>query len=105
MLRPAGAIVIMDTPVYREPQHGKRMVEERKQLYRRRFGFASDAQQSIEYLDEPALERLALRFGLRWTVYKPWYGWRWQMRPVNAWLKHARPPSRFWLLVGEAKRA
>ena len=101
VVAPSGAVVIMDSPVYRRPEHGLRMVAERKQNYSRRFGFPSDSQQSIEFLDEPALARLAARFHLRWKIHKPWYGWRWHSRPVAAWLKGKRPPSRFWLLVGE----
>jgi ubiquinone/menaquinone biosynthesis C-methylase UbiE len=102
VLRPDGVIVIMDTPVYKLPQHGRRMVEERKRLYRERFGFPSDTQRSVEYLDESTLDRLAQQFGLRWTIHKPWYGWSWHFRPLKARLQRKRPPSRFWVLVGEA---
>jgi len=105
VLRPEGAVVIMDTPVYKLPQHGRRMVEERKRLYQNRFGFPSDAQQSLEFLDEATLDSLGRQFGLRWSIYKPWYGWRWYGRPLKAWVQHSRPPSRFWVLVGEANRA
>lgn len=103
VLRPQGAVVIMDTPVYKLPQHGLRMVAERKRLYRERFGFPSDTQQSIEYLDETMLDRLARQFDLRWTIHKPWYGWRWHVRPWRARLQGKRPPSRFWVIVGEAR--
>jgi ubiquinone/menaquinone biosynthesis C-methylase UbiE len=104
VLQPAGAVVIMDTPVYKLPQHGVRMVAERKRRYRERFGFPSDTQRSVEYLDETMLEQLARDFSLRWTIYKPWYGWRWHARPLKAWLQRKRPPSRFRILVGEAGR-
>jgi ubiquinone/menaquinone biosynthesis C-methylase UbiE len=101
VLRPEGAVVIVDTPVYKRPEHGRLMVEERKRLYQERFGFASDAQNSLEYLDEAALDHLGRRFGLRWSIHKPWYGWRWHSRPLKAWVQRRRPPSRFWILVGE----
>ena len=103
VVQPEGAVVVMDTPVYRTQEHGRRMVEERKQRYRERFGFPSVAQQSTEYLDETTIQRLGERFGLRWTIYRPWYGLRWHSRPVKAWLRHKRPPSRFWILVGERR--
>jgi ubiquinone/menaquinone biosynthesis C-methylase UbiE len=105
VLQPAGAVVIMDTPVYRLPRHGRMMVEERKRLYKERFGFPSDAQRSVEYLDENMLDHLARRFDLHWTIYRPWYGWRWHARPLKAWLQRKRPPSRFRVLVGEANSA
>jgi len=105
VLRPSGAVVIMDTPVYKLPEHGQRMVEERKRHYQERFGFPSDTQRSIEYLDEITLGQLGQQLDLSWTIYKPWYGWRWHARPMKAWLRRKRPPSRFWILVGEGKRA
>jgi SAM-dependent methyltransferase len=101
VLRPGGAVVIMDTPVYRSPQQGRQMVEERKRRYAERFGFPSDTQESIEFLDGPTLTRLAQCFHLTWTTHKPWFGWRWHFRPLHAWLRGKRRPSQFWILVGE----
>jgi len=101
VLRCDGAVVIVDTPVYRLPEHGRRMVEERKRLYEQRFGFASDAHRGIEYLDKVTLAALGRRCGLRWNAYTPWYGWRWHTRPLKAWLQGKRPPSRFQVFVGE----
>ena len=101
VLRPAGSVIVIDSPVYRRPEHGLLMVDERRRQYAQRFGFPSDAHNGIEYLDRVALADLALRFGLRWTSHTPWYGWRWHIRPAVAWLRGKRPPSRFQLLVGE----
>jgi SAM-dependent methyltransferase len=102
-LRPSGHIVVLDSPVYRRPEHGRRMVEQRKAAYRQRYGFASDAMGSIEFLDEETLGFLARDLGINWRVYRPWYGWRWYVRPFAATLKRDRPPSRFWILVGKFK--
>ena len=101
VLQPGGAVVIMDSPVYQHPEHGLRMVAERRRQYWQRFGFASDAHKGVEFLDCATLADLARRFRLRWTAHRPWYGWRWHARPAIAWLKGKRPPSRFQLLVGE----
>jgi ubiquinone/menaquinone biosynthesis C-methylase UbiE len=99
-LRPSGTVAILDSPLYRCPEHGKRMAAERHAEFLRRYGFRSDAIPSIEFLDEPALRALAHCLGLRWTVYRPWYGWRWHLRPLRAWLARQRPPSRFRILTG-----
>jgi SAM-dependent methyltransferase len=99
-LRPSGLVAILDSPVYRRPEHGELMAAERHADFLRRYGFRSDAIPSIEFLDEPRLRALARRLGLRWTVHRPWYGWRWHFRPVKAWLARRRPPSRFWILAG-----
>jgi len=101
VLRPQGAVIVMDTPVYKTSEEGRRMVEERKRRYQERFGFPSDAQQSVEFLDRKTLTELARQFQIRWTIHRPWYGWQWHARPAVAWLRRRRPPSRFWILVGE----
>lgn len=99
-LRPDGRIVILDSPVYRKPEHGERMRSERQSLFERTYGFRSEALGSIEYLDEPALARLAREMGIRWKRSSPWYGWQWEMRPIVARLNRKRPPSRFFVISG-----
>ena len=103
VLRPRGAMVIIDSPVYRIPEHGRLMVAERRRRFEREYGFPSDAQGSIEYLDEVTLSHLSSDRGIRWSIHKPWYGMRWHLRPVRAWMTRQRPPSRFWILVGERR--
>ena len=65
-LRPDGQIVIVDSPVYRKAEHGERMRSERQSFFDRTYGFRSEALGSIEYLDEPALTRLARDVGVQW---------------------------------------
>lgn len=102
-LRPSGRIVVLDSPIYRSAKHGGQMVEERKARYKSQYGFASDSLGSIEYLDRAALKRLSRQLSIEWQIYRPWYGWRWHMRPVVAALKRRRPPSCFQILVGSLR--
>ena len=99
-LRPHGQIVVLDSPLYRKAEHGERMRSERQSLFERTYGFRSEALGSIEYLDEPALTRLAHELGIQWRRSRPWYGWRWAMRPLLARLRGKRPPSRFFVISG-----
>ena len=99
-LRASGAIAILDSPVYKRREHGERMVRERHCEFALRYGFRSDALPSIEFLDQQRLRILAQALSLRWTIYRPWYGWPWHVRPLRAMLLRRRPPSRFWILVG-----
>ena len=103
-LRPGGRLVILDSPIYRKHLHGERMAAERHAEFEKRYGFRSDAVPSIEFLDEPRMTELAHSLDLRWTVYRPWYGWRWHLRPLKAWIRRRRPPSRFWIFVGQVDR-
>ncbi len=103
-LRASGAVVILDSPIYRRREDGERMVAERHQQFAFQYGFPSDAIPSIEFLDKPMLAAVARNLSLRWKMYRPWYGWHWHARPLKATLQRRRPPSRFWILVGEFNR-
>lgn len=100
-LRPSGFVVILDSPLYREREHGLRMVEEKHAQFLKQYGFRSDAMPSLEFLDFAMLETLRRELGIHWRMFKPWYGFSWHMRPTKAWLKRKRPPSRFWILTGK----
>lgn len=99
-LRKSGALVILDSPVYRIPEHGSLMIAEKRAEFVKRYGFASDALPSLEFLDLPTLKSLSEKLQIHWQVFKPWYGWHWHLRPLKAWLHGCRPPSRFWIHVG-----
>lgn len=100
-LRHSGAIVVLDSPIYRKHEDGERMARERHRQFSTQYGFASDAIPCIEFLDEPGLASLAGDMHLHWKISRPWYGWHWHFRPLKAKLRNGRPPSRFWILVGE----
>jgi SAM-dependent methyltransferase len=99
-LRDAGTLVILDSPVYRRREHGLLMVEERHRDFHARYGLRSDALPSIEFLDVPTLRGLEKTLGLKWQILRPWYGWRWHLRPLRAAFLRRRPPSKFWVLIG-----
>jgi SAM-dependent methyltransferase len=100
-LRPGGRLVILDSPIYRKRAHGEQMIAERHGDFEKRYGFRSDAVPSIEFLDEPRMRELSEALHIRWSIYRPWYGWSWHLRPLKAWLARRRPPSRFWIFAGQ----
>jgi ubiquinone/menaquinone biosynthesis C-methylase UbiE len=102
-LRPAGQILVLDSPIYRRREHGERMREERHQQFEKMYGFRSDSIPSIEFLWEDLLPELERELALKWRIYRPWYGLDWHLRPWKARLKRKRPPSRFWILAGRPK--
>jgi SAM-dependent methyltransferase len=99
-LRPEGRVVILDSPVYERREHGEIMRAERRKFFEQQYGFRSEALGSIEYFDLETLHELSHKLSLTWEIRRPWYGWKWHLRPVRARLKGQRPPSRFWILVG-----
>jgi len=99
-LRPNGLLVIMDTPLYRRPEHGESMRQERRQYFEKTYGFRSDALGSVEFLDRKVVARLSRELNLEMQCRRPWYGWQWAMRPWKARLAGRRPPSRFVIFTG-----
>ena len=97
-LRPSGIIVILDSPVYAKAEHGERMRRERQSRFEQTYGFRSEALGSIEYLDRAMLRRLSRDLQIELRLSKPWYGWRWAMRPMIARLLGRRPPSKFFVI-------
>jgi SAM-dependent methyltransferase len=101
--RPGGLIIIADTPWYSQDESGREMVRERRAYFRARYGFASDAIPSREYLTNQDLESLRDRFAIDWKVYTPYYGIRWLLRPLFAKLRDRRTPSRFRIYTTEVR--
>ncbi len=101
VLQPGGQIVVLDSPVYRSNSSGAQMVREREAAFTRAYGFPSNALPSENYLTYRRLHELAEVLQLRWTFIQPFYGWRWQLRPLIARLRGRREPARFAVVVGQ----
>lgn len=99
-LRANGKLIILDSPVYRSREDGVRMVKEKHARFLEQYGFPSDALPSIEFLDESMLKGLSEALVIQWKIRRPWYGWRWHLRPLHAQIQGRRRPSRFWILIG-----
>lgn len=95
-----GTLVILDSPVYRDPASGEAMVREREADFTRRFGFPSNAVPMAQYLTVRRLDDLAAATGLRWRQYRPRYGLAWALRPWRARLRRRREPAAFLVIAG-----
>jgi SAM-dependent methyltransferase len=85
VLRQAGRVVVMDSPLYRQQGAGAAMVREREARYERVYGFRSNLLPSEHFLTERRLRTLTAALGLRW----------------RARVRGRREPGRFPLIVGE----
>ena len=97
-LRRPGYVIIADSPSYRRKESGEQMLTERRAEFCRKFGFASDSIASQEFITPGILSDLAECLNLRWHIEKPWYGVEWAMRPLKAWIRRRREPSKFYLI-------
>lgn len=104
VLKPAGRIVVMDSPIYHHRSSGEAMIAERHADFEARFGSRSDSVPSIGYLTADMLTELGAELGLRWSRHRTWYGWKWAWKPWRARLRRKREPSRFTVLVGQRRR-
>jgi hypothetical protein len=95
-----GPLVIMDTPVYRDPASGAAMVREREADFTARYGTPSNALASRNFVTYELMAELGQTLGIEWDHLVPNYGLRWKMRPWLARRRGGREPAEFGLWVG-----
>lgn len=100
VLRSGGQLVILDTPVYHDPESGRRMVREREEQFSKRYGFPSNTLPSENFLTHERLEGLAKSLGIDWQIIAPDYGLIWNLNRLSARLRARREPAAFLLLIG-----
>lgn len=94
--RSGGCIAVLDSPFYRCDRDGRAMVAEKRAEGRSRFGASADVlltQSFIEYLTPKRLA--AAQPSLSWTRHRVTYPLWYELRPLLAWLRGHRRPSRF----------
>jgi SAM-dependent methyltransferase len=99
-----GVVVIADTPWYADESSGRKMVEEKHSHFVAKYGFASNSIATCEYLTPHRLSQLRRNLGVRWKIYKPFYGFRWSLRQIRAKLHNRRPPSHFRIYTAQVER-
>jgi ubiquinone/menaquinone biosynthesis C-methylase UbiE/uncharacterized protein YbaR (Trm112 family) len=99
----AGLLVILDSPVYHNPQSGAQMVREREAQFTKQYGLASNSLRSENYLTYSKLNQLARDLNLAWKFITPFYNLQWTLRPLLAFLLHRREPAKFHVILGESK--
>jgi hypothetical protein len=88
-------VIVVDSPIYRDATSGQQMVIEQHAGFESRFGDRSDRLASVGFLSLGDLDRLARQCGLVWRFNRPWYGWRWAVRPAIARVLGRREPATF----------
>jgi SAM-dependent methyltransferase len=99
VLDPAGKLVVLDSPFYRDASSGMQMVGERQSQYVQQYGFPSNALPSENYLTYQRLVDLSAALQLHSQILTPFYGLRWLLRPLKARLLGQREPAKFHVVV------
>lgn len=97
VVKAGGAVVIMDTPIYRSAASGEQMTKELLASLRQHYG--SEPIKARHFLTWQNIEMLGHALGLSWQIHRPRYGIRWRLRPVIAKLRGKREPASFAVLV------
>jgi len=97
---PPGLVLVIDSPVYRDPASGVAMVGEREADFTARYGFPSNSLKSENFLTYARMEQLGRALGIRWQHFVPNYGLRWRLRPWLASRRGSREPAEFGLWIG-----
>jgi SAM-dependent methyltransferase len=98
VVRPGGLLAILDTPFYRREKDGLAMVAEKHATARQRFGARADtllALPFIEFLTRGRLEAASAAAGLTWRRIRVRYPLHYELRPIRAFVRGQRRPSRF----------
>jgi SAM-dependent methyltransferase len=101
VLRPGGVLAVLDSPLYRTVDAGRRMVRDRERDLLSRFGFASNSLESEHFLTIGRLEELADATGISWTFSRPYYGIRWMLRPMASFMFGRRQPADFLVIAAD----
>jgi SAM-dependent methyltransferase len=99
VLHTGGTLVVLDTPMYVEAEHGRRMVEERERHFLADFGFRH-AVPAEHFLTSARLRELGEALDLQWRVLTPAGTWRGK---VGQWVtakRRGREVASFPVLVG-----
>jgi SAM-dependent methyltransferase len=96
VIRPGGAIVILDSPFYPREADGLAMVAEKKAQATERFGERAAPLMSLPFIEFLTRERLARPApALDWRRHRVRYPLGYELRPLRAALLGLRRPSRF----------
>lgn len=99
--KPGGVVVILDTPIYNEPNSGEQMVLERQSLFKQKYGTYSNTLSSGNFLSHSQISELAIVTDSKLTLLHPRYPLGWRIRQSWVKLRGGREPAKFSLLIFE----
>jgi SAM-dependent methyltransferase len=99
VLHPEGVVAVVDTPMYRNPASGARMLGETRQRLLEEHGVASPGPQGEGFLSGRRLRELTRRLGTRARVMHPPHFWPMRLRALAAEARGGRETATFPVVV------
>jgi SAM-dependent methyltransferase len=94
-----GTVIVMDSPMYRNPISGQAMLAEKMRGFEKRFDSIGPTDR-LGFLTFYDFESLAREFSIRWRWVEPFVNLRWAVRRERARWLGRREPARFGLMIG-----
>ncbi len=105
VLRQAGLLVVVDSPIYHDAESGRTMLAERERAFTRDHGFPSNAIANEGFLTYRRLEGLTAEVGVRWRLVRPATFWPMAVAGIVARLAGHRETATLPLIVGRQVEA
>lgn len=99
MLRPGGALVVMDSPMFARHEDGEAMVASARERFRCAYGISDPVRPGVGYLTFAGLERAFASLGLRWRFFRSHGPLHWRVRRPIARLRLKRAPAAFGVWI------
>lgn len=94
--RSGGTIAIIDSPFYNRAEDGEAMIAEKRKHMHALFGERAEILLGPNFVEFLTQDRLAAAFPiLSWRRQRVRYPLRYEIRPLAAWARRRRRPSRF----------
>ena len=93
-----GRIYIVDTPIYRSAESGRKMVDEMRENMADKYGLETWVQPGPGYLTFERIREWSSKLGYKVWLHRPPYGIRLRFRPIFARILGRREPARFGII-------
>lgn len=97
--QPEGLVIVLDSPLYRQPENGRRMVREREAAFQKKYGFRGSALASENFLTFARITQLAQASHTSTAYFWPVPRWRQLIRTMKVKLRRQREPAQFPLVA------
>ncbi len=101
MLAPGGALLVMDSPLFRRDEDGRAMLARKEDAFRSDYGLITVVRSGVGYLTFTRLAAAAEGLGLACRFFASRGQLLWMVRRMLAGFKIRRPPAGFGLWVAQ----
>ena len=102
LLREHGVLYIFDSPIYRNAESGKMMIQERREKLQKQYKITIADEFAGNFLTFDVLDQIQSNYRIEYLT--PNYGFTWKVRPLIAAALKRREPATFKVIAISANR-